>query len=287
VSPFHLHSTFAMQVLGRFDPTAREKPGVASKMHHDSTGAVVEWRFTETLDGLRIEKQGGTADLFDAFVAQIPPDDGALDFNPQDPLLQRLAALRGLRFLRMPWPFDVACAVILQQRVRWQTGYGDFAKVARRFGIKSAGGSAFPTPHVLAATSVTHIEALGIDGKRARALIGLAKAEVWRPFLQPDADRADVRRRLLMIDGIGPWTTEMVMGYAYADCDAVPTGDLHFPSMVSSALAGEAEADGDRMLELLQPYQGQRFRVIRLLLWAHRRAPQLLVEHRALSRPAR
>jgi hypothetical protein len=47
---------------------------------------------------------------------------------------------------------------------------------------------------------------------------------------------------------------------------------------VSFALAGEPRADDDRMLELLEPYRGQRARVVRLLEagapTAPRRAPR-------------
>ena len=50
--------------------------------------------------------------------------------------------------------------------------------------------------------------------------------------------------------------------------DAAPTGDLHLPSLVSWALAREPYADDARMLALLEPFRGQRFRLIRLLLAA-------------------
>jgi 3-methyladenine DNA glycosylase/8-oxoguanine DNA glycosylase len=68
----------------------------------------------------------------------------------------------------------------------------------------------------------------------------------------------------------------MVLGYAYGDPDVVPLGDLHIPSLVTSALAGESEGTDPRMLELLEPYRGHRFRVIRLLRWAERHAPHVL-----------
>ena len=42
----------------------------------------------------------------------------------------------------------------------------------------------------------------------------------------------------------------------------MPVGDYHFPNTVAWALAGEARADDDRMLELLSPYAGQRGRVL-------------------------
>ena len=42
-------------------------------------------------------------------------------------------------------------------------------------------------------------------------------------------------------------------------------GDYHLPNLVAWALAREARGTDERMLELLEPYRGQRGRVIRLL----------------------
>ena len=52
---------------------------------------------------------------------------------------------------------------------------------------------------------------------------------------------------------------------AFGDPDAVSVGDFHLPNMVAWALAGEPRGTDERMLELLEPYRGQRGRVIRLL----------------------
>jgi 3-methyladenine DNA glycosylase/8-oxoguanine DNA glycosylase len=72
------------------------------------------------------------------------------------------------------------------------------------------------------------------------------------------------------------------------DPDAVSVGDYHIPSMVGWALAGERRADDARMLELLEPYRGQRARVIRLLelagVGAPRRAPRMPLRPFAWSR---
>ena len=51
-------------------------------------------------------------------------------------------------------------------------------------------------------------------------------------------------------------------------------GDFHLPNLVAWALAGEPRADDARMLELLEPYRGQRARVIRLLELSGIRAPR-------------
>jgi 3-methyladenine DNA glycosylase/8-oxoguanine DNA glycosylase len=64
------------------------------------------------------------------------------------------------------------------------------------------------------------------------------------------------------------------MGFVLGDPDAVPVGDLHLPHEVGWALAGEPGADDARMLELLDPYRGHRFRVLRLLMAAGRVRPR-------------
>ena len=42
-------------------------------------------------------------------------------------------------------------------------------------------------------------------------------------------------------------------------------GDFHLKNVVAYALAGEPRADDARMLELLEPWRGERAKVIRLL----------------------
>jgi 3-methyladenine DNA glycosylase/8-oxoguanine DNA glycosylase len=69
------------------------------------------------------------------------------------------------------------------------------------------------------------------------------------------------------------------MRVAFGDSDAISIGDYHVPSLVAWALAGERKADDARMLELLEPYRGQRGRVQRLLevsgIFPERRGPRM------------
>ena len=51
-------------------------------------------------------------------------------------------------------------------------------------------------------------------------------------------------------------------------------GDFHLPNLVAYALAGEPRGDDARMLELLEPYRGQRARVMRLLELSGIRPPR-------------
>ena len=284
VAPFDLHATMSQQVLGHYDPTGRRTHGSFQKVQLDEDGRPLVWRFDETERGVRVRAGGSEAGrALSAFLAQLPLADGWGEFRPEDALLQRLVTLYGgLRLFRVPWAFDIAAGVVLQQRVRWSVAYNDFRRVACRWGTPTHGGMAFPTARQLARVPTAAIEALNIDPRRARALSVLARREAAHPFLLYERDIGRMRQRLLQLPGIGPWTANMVAGYAGGDPDAVPTGDLHLPSLVTSALAGEPEGTDERMLELLEPYRGHRFRVIRLLSWGARRAPQLLA--RAASR---
>ena len=280
IEPFDLGATMAQQVLGHFDPTGSRSAGAFRKVHLTADGRPVAWHFTRTANGFRVRVYGtATADVLTDFLACFPLADGCDGFDPRHPILRRVVQLYGgLRLLRVPWAFDVAAGAVLQQRVRWQVAYSDFRRLANRWGTPAWGAMAFPTAGQLAGLPVEAIEAQGVDPKRARALHALARRETVRPFLTAETDPTRLRLRLRQLRGIGPWTANMIAGYAAGDPDAVPTGDLHLPSLVTSALAGEAEGTDDRMLELLEPYRGLRFRVVRLLSWAARRAPQVLVQ---------
>src|SRR4029079_5825019 len=96
-------------------------------------------------------------------------------------------------------------------------------------------------------------------------------------------DPEPAKRRLRALPGFGPWTSALVAMSAVGDADGVPVGDLHLPSMVTWALAGEPRGTDERMLELLESFAGHRGRVIRLLkssgIRAPRFGPKLALQH--------
>ena len=103
---------------------------------------------------------------------------------------------------------------------------------------------------------------IGLERRRAEVLRRAAARAAW---LESSATSAEATLRLTSLVGIGPWTAAEVVRTAFGDPDAVSVGDYHLPSVVAWALAGEPRADDARMLELLEPYRGQRGRVQRLL----------------------
>ncbi len=82
----------------------------------------------------------------------------------------------------------------------------------------------FPTPAALAEEAGAILRG---PARRVRTVETLACALAdGELVLEPDADRADARRRLEAIPGIGPWTSATVAMRALGDPDAFVVDDL-------------------------------------------------------------
>lgn len=263
LAPFDLRRTFTMQALGAFDPTAVFASDTVFIKNFISRGSVVTLR-CEARDGELVVT--GDAGALTAWGQWLPPDDGAAAFAPSNEKLAQLhRRLAGLRLLRVPWVFDVACGAVLQQRIAFVDAVKQFGRIAKAFGARVGEGAAFPDGPTLAKVPLYELQRLGVDAQRARTLHALAKSEAQRPFLSADTSFDEIVRRLELLPGIGPWTMGMIRGYGLGDSDATIVGDLGLPHLVCWALAGEPRGTDERMLELLEPFRGHRFRVTRLL----------------------
>jgi 3-methyladenine DNA glycosylase/8-oxoguanine DNA glycosylase len=174
---------------------------------------------------------------------------------------------------------------IIAQRITAREAVRQWSLLVRRLGEPAPGPFPgllhAPSPERLAGMPTWWFHPLGIEVKRARPLIAVARLahRLWE-WASLDADAASAK--LALIPGIGPWTIGMVRGPVFGDDDAVPVGDYHFPHTVSWNLAGEPRGDDARMLELLEPYRPQRGRVLRLLGLAGQRAPAFAPRRRIL-----
>ena len=68
--------------------------------------------------------------------------------------------------------------------------------------------------------------------------------------------------------------------------EPIPVGDFHIPNIVAWALAGEPRGTDARMIELLQPFDGIGYRVIRLLIAGGIEAPKFAPRRRGMPRSA-
>ncbi len=275
IAPISFLRTFALQNLGAYDPTATLSESHFSKAFATENGVCVT--LIKPVDGgVVISCEGPDAEpILEELKVFFQTHDGHDTFLPEHALLKRLRQeQRGLRLLRAPWLFDVACGAILQQRVRFIDAIKDWRQIALKHGVKTTSGAvAFPSPPALAGLPPWELEALGIDPKRARSLIALAREIRLNP-LRSQMTFSELRARLGRVPGIGPWTVETTLGFGAGDTDALPLGDLYLPHLVSYTLAGEPSGTDERMVELLEPYRGHRFRVVRLLFGARITIPR-------------
>lgn len=174
---------------------------------------------------------------------------------------------RGLRLPRVGRMVEVLIPVIIAQKVTGVAAGRSYRELVRRHGERAPGPLPMwlpPDPDRLAGLPYYEFHPLGIERRRADTIRRVCR-EGRRLEATIDLAIGPARRVLLGVQGIGPWTVARAMLVVRGDPDAVPLGDYHIPSIVSWALAREPRGTDERMLELLEPYRGQRGRVVRLL----------------------
>jgi 3-methyladenine DNA glycosylase/8-oxoguanine DNA glycosylase len=200
------------------------------------------------------------------------------------PALQRAARRIGaVRLSRLPRVGEAVGRAVLGQLVQGVEGARSAAQLAAAVGQPASRDLwCWPTPMALGRTPAYAMRRCGISLRGATALHASALDDPRLERLRDDFAALD--RRLRAIRGIGAWTSAETR-LALGDPDAVSVGDYNLPATVCHALAGtppDACTD-ELMLDLLEPYRGQRGRVIqlvvraahqRLLPNARRRAPR-------------
>ena len=266
---------------GRGDPTTWLGPGhfVRATFTPDGPGTLcIRWvGELETADAFAWGP--GATWLLD----RVPALTGALDAPPPAPSDCYPVVARAWRNhpdIRVGASGDLyheLLPTVIQQRITAGEAFRQWRLLCRALGTPAPGPFSGlllpPAPASLWRRPTWWFHPLGIERSRARALCEVARVadRLWE---WASSDRSRCGRLLVQLPGIGPWTVGSVLGPALGDPDAVAVGDYHLPHMVAWALRREARADDARMLELLEPFAGQRGRVIRLLAADGHRAPK-------------
>ncbi len=277
--PVDLRLTLGMVAQGRFDPMLRIDGGGA-------------WRATRTPDGpatlrLRVDGDGrvraeGWGPGAGWSVAQAPELVGGGDvvegfeaLAGRHPLVAELHRRhRRLRLPRTRRVFEAMVVTICAQKVTGIEAKRSYRAIVRKWGepappAEGVSGAPrlhlLPDPAVLARQPSWAFHPLGLERKRAEALLRMAAAAGRLEAAAGMADRVAARRLLRAVPGVGVWTSAEVALVALGDADAVSVGDYHLPNVASWHLAGEPRGTDERMLELLEPFRPHRGRVLRLL----------------------
>ena len=268
VGPYDFGRTLGPLAHGRGDPTIRIEADRA-------------WRATRTPDGPATEElaRSGTTIRVRAWgpgaswaIAHAPELLGLADdpstFAPGHPLLDELARrYAGIRFGRTEAVLEALVPAVLEQKITGDEARRVYRALVRTHGEPSPGPFRLrlgPSGATLAGLPYYAFHPLGLERRRAELLRTLGR-EAARLEALVGIDPAVARARLQAIPGIGPWTAGEVGRAAFGDPDAVSVGDYHLPSLVCWILDRERPGSDERMLELLEPWRGQRGRVVRWL----------------------
>ncbi|MFW0794128.1 3-methyladenine DNA glycosylase [Gordonia sp. CPCC 205515] len=258
--PLNIRATVGLHRRGSGDPA----------FTYGRDGSV--WRAVYTPDGpgtLTIASDGttitgrawgpGAAWLLDQMPDFLGAHDDPQQLEPRDPVVERLLQRSGpLRIGRTDRVWEALVPAILEQKVVGKEAWRAWRYLLRRYGERAPG----PVPDTMRVpppqASWTQIPSWewhrsGIEPVRMRTIRGATAMDVER--------HSD---RLRLLRGVGRWTEAETRARALGDADAVPVGDYHIPSLVGQTLVG-APVDDAGMLELLEPYAGQRYRLIKMI----------------------
>jgi 3-methyladenine DNA glycosylase/8-oxoguanine DNA glycosylase len=274
--PIDLALTLRPLRCGGGDPTIRLARTSACRATVTPEGPVTV-AFALSGDRVEAEAWGPGADwALDRAPAVLGLDDDPARFAPGHPALRSLhRRLRGLRIGRSDAVVEALIPAILEQKVTSIEARRSYRKLVVAYGEPAPGPLGLtlsPSPRLLAQLPYHELHRFGIERRRAetiRSACSYAGRLEEAAGLSPAAARA----RLLALPGVGPWTAARVAGTAFGDADAVVVGDYHLPHLVSWVLAGEPRSDDAEMLRLLEPYAGQRGRVLRLIVAGGTRPP--------------
>jgi len=160
-------------------------------------------------------------------------------------------------------PFALIVRCIIGQQISGKAAESISAKLAAAIGAL--------TPRRLANFADDRLAACGISGPKRRALRSVTDYVLAnKSFLPgiPTASDADLRERLVSINGIGPWTVDMFLMFGLGRADVLPVGDYGVKVGVMKLFSLAALPKPAEMERLAEPWRPFRS-VASWYVWRH------------------
>ena len=274
--PFDLFGTHRFSRLGKADPTFDLSPNRLERAFWFK-GQPVHLKAIVINGEIEVSAEGISAETLAEYVP-IWLGYEAENFSVEGhPLLQQLSHRHaGLRKVVTPNLGYDLIQTVMQQLIEWREAANAWRRLVRALGSSVGKNHDLmlpPSYETIATMDLGIFQDIGISMKRGAVIRELGRLghriDTWQ-----EGSLTELRQKLLSIPGIGPWTVEHCLGFSLAAPDAVPLGDYQLPHTVCWALANEPRGDDQRMVDLLKPWQGQRWSVLRLIFASNLRAPR-------------
>jgi 3-methyladenine DNA glycosylase/8-oxoguanine DNA glycosylase len=277
--PVDVVRTLAPHRHGALDPTSRiDTAGVWRALRSDDGPVTLRVSQSHAMAAVEVTAWGpGRTRGLELVPAMLGFDDHHDGFVAHDELVRR-AHLRhqGVRIGRSGSLLQTLVATVVEQKVTSLEAHRSWARLVRRYGERAPGPGGLwlaPEPERLATLPYHAWHPLGVERRRADTIRRLCRRADGLRDLESVAP-AEARRVLECFPGVGPWTSTNVALYALGDRDEVVLGDYNLPHLLTYSLTGRRRGSDAEMLELLEPYRGQRARAVRLVLLEGARPPR-------------
>ncbi len=284
---YDFRASLSLEIYGG-DPTVRRSEEGAITLGRRTPAGPGAVRLSATRDELLAEGFGPGGEWL---VGEAPrltglADPGAdLAFFANDATAHALFKKKpGLRLTMAARVFDSLVRIVLEQRVQTREACDSYRKMVYALSTSAPGPDEVMLPidpSVFARLPYEELHHFEVEKARADTIKRAAKHQRKIDALRdaviadPVEGRAKARALLPKIRGIGPWTSENLLGRALACPDAVPTGDYGLPNAVGYTFTNvERGHDDEEMLRLLAPFAGQRGRVVRQVYLAGKSPPR-------------
>jgi 3-methyladenine DNA glycosylase/8-oxoguanine DNA glycosylase len=271
-TPVHLGLTLRPLQRGRLDPTMRSDATGVWRTLLAPTGAAT-MHLAQRSDHIEVRAWGEGAEWAIAGVPELlgQGDDWSdLDVSANAFLADTLRRNPGLRLLRTRQVFEMLLIAILEQKVTGIEARRGWRTLLTRFGDVPPGPApegmrVFPSAERWRRVPSWEWHTAGVGPQRSATVMRAASVAASLERTVADGRGGPlVARKLRSVPGIGVWTAAETTQRAHGDADSPSVGDYHLPAVVGWALIGKP-VDDDGMLELLEPWAGQRQRVMRLI----------------------
>jgi 3-methyladenine DNA glycosylase/8-oxoguanine DNA glycosylase len=195
-------------------------------------------------------------------------DDDLRDFYERfrdDPLIGPSVRRRPwLRVQRRPVAFEALAWAVCEQLIDSPRAAAIERRIVRALGPRctASGLRDVPSAAALGGCAPARLESFGLAGRRAVALVRVAR-EVAAGRVDLDGpDHEQAWRRLLAVPTIGRWTVEMLATHGQGRYDVLPAADLGYLKLLGRWRSGgdpaarAEEADVRALFERFGPWRG-------------------------------